>query len=322
MRQLTLALPPATETCVDLSAGLLMKLRAIACVLRIVASIAFPVLPSAFSASAQNPAPSAGIAPARNDDSLIEIQARGGDPARPGNVRIEFYGHNAFRITSPAGLTILADPWRNDPTGHYPKWFLNKFPAVRPDIVLSTHAHFDHDAVDAPDALMVLERLVGQFRLGDVEIMGLADKHQCESTPCPAKNETGFENAIQIVTTGGLRIAVWGDNRPAPDPALNPYLKNLDVLILPVDTVLMPPEADAIIARCNPRAIIPAHYFIEGLTTDGSGIDSSEGWVNDQERAHHADVRRLNRPDLTINAAELAGSHRRIYYFGNHIATN
>jgi hypothetical protein len=62
-------------------------------------------------------------------------------------------------------------------------------PAVRVDIVLSTHADFDHNAVDAPDALMVLGRLVGQFKLGDVEITGLADKHQCESTPCPPKNE-------------------------------------------------------------------------------------------------------------------------------------
>lgn len=298
-----------------------MKLRAIVCVLRIIASITFPVLPSAFNANAQNTEPSAGIAPARNDDSLIEIQARGGDPARPGNVRIEFYGHNAFKITTPAGLTILADPWRNDPTGHYPKWFLNKFPAIRADIVLSTHAHFDHDAVDVPDALMVLKRLVGRFKLGDVEITGLADKHQCESTPCPAKNETGLENAIQIVATGGLRIALWGDNRAAPDPSLDPYLKNIDVLILPVETVLTRPEADAIIGKYDPRAVIPAHYFIEGLTTDASGIDSSEGWVNDQEKSHHADVHRLTRPDLTVNAAELAGSHRRIYYFGNHIAT-
>jgi hypothetical protein len=27
---------------------------------------------------------------------------------------------------------------------------------------------------------MVLERLVGQFKLGDIEITGLADKHKCE----------------------------------------------------------------------------------------------------------------------------------------------
>ena len=30
---------------------------------------------------------------------------------------------------------------------------------------------------------MVLERLMGQFKLGDIEITGLADKHKCEPTP-------------------------------------------------------------------------------------------------------------------------------------------
>lgn len=89
---------------------------------------------------------------------------------------MEFYGHDAFKITSPEGLTILTDPWRNETTGSFPKWFLRNFPATQVDIVLSTHAHFDHDAVERPRALMVFERLVGDFKLGDVEITGLADK--------------------------------------------------------------------------------------------------------------------------------------------------
>jgi L-ascorbate metabolism protein UlaG (beta-lactamase superfamily) len=80
-----------------------------------------------------------------------------------------------FAVTSPVGLTVLTDPWRNDSTGLYPKWFLNEFPAIQVDIVLSTHAHFDHDAVERPKGLVVLERLVGKFKLGDIEITGLAD---------------------------------------------------------------------------------------------------------------------------------------------------
>src|SRR5579872_3551220 len=123
------------------------------------------------------------VPPAWNDNSLITIQKNGGDPAHPGDVKIEFYGHDAFKITSPTGLTVLTDPWRNDATGAYPKWFLTEFPPLRVDIVVSTHAHFDHDAVERPNGLMVLERLVGQFKLGDVEITGLADKHQCQPAP-------------------------------------------------------------------------------------------------------------------------------------------
>jgi L-ascorbate metabolism protein UlaG (beta-lactamase superfamily) len=264
-----------------------------------------------------------------NNNSLITIQKHGGDPARPGEIKIEFYGHDAFKITSPAGLTVLADPWRNDPTGLYPKWFLTDFPAIHVGIVLSTHAHFDHDAVERPNGLMVLERLVGEFKLGDIEITGLADKHKCDpaadrassgsaSQTCPPNNVIGFDNAIQIIETGGLRIAVWGDNRAVPDPSLDHYLNNIDVLILPVETVLTRAEVDEILRKYDPKAVIPSHYFLKGLTTDVSGLESADAWVNDQEKTPLADVRRLDRAELKLTASSLKGAHRRIYYFGNH----
>jgi L-ascorbate metabolism protein UlaG (beta-lactamase superfamily) len=264
--------------------------------------------------------------PTWNDNSLITIQKNGGDPKRLGDVKIEFYGHDAFKITSPVGSTVLTDPWRNDSTGDYPRWFLAEFPPIPVDIVLSTHAHFDHDAVERPKGLVVIERLVGQFKLGDIEISGLADKHQCDRTStdsvaktCPPNNVMEFDNAIQIIETGGLRIAVWGDNRPVPDPSLDHDLRNVDVLILPIETILTRVEADAIVRKYRPKAVIPAHYFVKGLTTKVSGLDSADGWVNEEEKVPDVDVRRLDSAELTLNAAELKGASRhRVYYFGNH----
>ena len=282
---------------------------------------------------AQQVETSARPSPAWNDNSLIALQKAGGNPARPGNVKVEFYGHNAFKITSPDGLTVLTDPWRNDPTGVYPKWFLSEFAAIRVDVVLSTHAHFDHDAVERPSGLMVLGRFIGQFKLGDVEITGLADKHKCEPAPpgdagapsatvpeetCPPNNVLAFDNAIEIIEAGGLRIAIWGDNRAVPDPSLDRYLKNVDVLVLPVETILTPDEVDAIVRRYDPRAIIPAHYALSDLTTQLSGLESAYGWVNDQEKFHHADVRRLDTSELTLNEAVSKKANHRIDYFGNH----
>jgi L-ascorbate metabolism protein UlaG (beta-lactamase superfamily) len=287
--------------------------------------ILFVIFTLTCDARAQQSGKSVAPSPAWNDNSLITVQKTGGDPTRPGNVKIEFYGHDAFKITSPVGLTVLTDPWRNDSTGLYPKWFLNEFPTIRVDIVLSTHAHFDHDAIERPNGLVVLERLVGRFNLGDIEVTGLADKHQCDRTStdsvaktCPPNNVIEFDNAIQIIKTGGLRIAIWGDNRAAPDASLDPYLKNVDVLILPIESILTRVEVDAIVGKYDPKTVIPAHYSLNGLTTDVSGLESADGWVNDQEKVHHADVRRLDSADLTLNAAELKGSHHRVYYFGNH----
>ncbi len=294
--------------------------------MRLAPIVLFVLLALTSGAGAQQ-SESAAPFPAWNDNSLIKVQKDGGDPTRSGDVKIKYYGHDSFKITSPRGLTVLTDPWRNDPTGLYPKWFLNEFPALRVDVVLSTHAHFDHDAVERPNGLMVLERLVGQFKVADIEVTGLADKHQCQSTPhhksdqvetCPPNNVIGFDNAIQIIETGGLRIAIWGDNRAVPDPSLDHYLKSVDVLILPVETILTRAEVDAIVRKYDPKAVIPSHYFLDGLTTDVAGLESADGWVNDQEKVHHADVRRLNTANLTLNAAELKGSHHRVYYFANH----
>jgi hypothetical protein len=115
-----------------------------------------------------------------------------------------------------------------------------------------------------------------------------------------------------------LRITVWGDNRGLPDPSFDHYLNHADVLVLPIESVLTRAEVDAIVGKYDPRAVIPAHYFLNSLTTGISGLESIDSWVNDQEKIHHDDVRRLNRADLTLNTAELRGSHHRVYYFGDH----
>jgi L-ascorbate metabolism protein UlaG (beta-lactamase superfamily) len=265
-----------------------------------------------------------------NDNELIAMQKKGGDPGRAGNVKIEFYGHEAFKITSPEGITVLFGPWRNEPTGFWGKWFFTDFPEIPVDLAISTHAHFDHDAVNRPHARMVFERPIGEFALGDVQTTGLGDKHQCASPEhhkwdqvsaaahimtCPPDNPLGFDNAIQVLRTGGLRIAFWGDNRPKPDPSLDDRLRNVDVLVMPIEgskTLLTYDEVESIIARYKPKAVIPAHYLVKGLSTDVSGLESAEEWVKTQ-----SDVRRVEGGELVLSPAELSGAKRRVYYFGD-----
>jgi hypothetical protein len=79
-----------------------------------------------------------------------------------------------------------------------------------------------------------------------------------------------------------------------------------------------PEEVDSVVRKYDPKAVIPAHYFLNGLTTELSGLESADAWVSSQEKVHPADVRRLDGADLTLNEAELKGSHHRIYYFHDH----
>jgi len=71
-------------------------------------------------------------------------------------------------------------------------------------------------------------------------------------------------------------------------------------------------------SSADPKAVIPSHYFISGLTTETSGLTSADSWVNEQERLNHGNVDRLDGAELTLNPGKLKRSHHRVYYFADH----
>ena len=265
-----------------------------------------------------------------NNNRVIDAQRGDGDSSTPGKVKLTYYGHMAFKITSPAGLEILIDPWRNDPSGAWGLWFPHEFPEIKVDAVLSTHAHFDHDAVYRPHAIMVLERLAGTYALGDVALNGLADKHVCaapgwykwdlsadefEQDFCPPSNHLHMDNFIQLIETGGIRIAHWGDNRAQPAPFVDQALQGVDILILPVDEslhLLSESDIDAAIERYKPKIVIPAHYRMKVASSVLTTLGTAEWWVAKQK-----DVVRMTDPSLELSPDTIAPYDGRVYYFGD-----
>ncbi|MEH6580126.1 MAG: MBL fold metallo-hydrolase [Amphritea sp.] len=268
-----------------------------------------------------------------NNNKVIKAQTAGGDFTAPGDVKIDFYGHMAFKITSPKGLTMMIDPWRNDPTGAFGVWYPKDFPEVPVDIAMSTHAHFDHDALYRTHAAMNLERIAGTFQLGDVKISGIADKHQCHAPGeinwtkylkntfsldlekmCPDKSPMSWDNVIYVVETGGLRIGFWGDNRPDPGPKAVEMLKDLDVLIMNIDGsghILSYAQVDSILERFKPKTVIPGHYL--GPAVPASSLKTADEWVDQQ-----ADVVKLGAAEWVVNPATVNGKSKSVYYFGSN----
>lgn len=268
----------------------------------------------------------------KNNNHLIESQKNGvGDSAAVGEVVIDFYGHAAFKMTSPAGMTLLFDPWRNDPSGAWGLWFPNEFPEIEVDAILSTHAHFDHDATERPNGQMILDRIVGTYRFSDVKITGLADKHQCDAPgwykwtdampefgqpQCPPDNFHHLDNNIYLLETGGMRIVIWGDNRPNPNAHVWAALTAIDVLVLPVDSsqhILSYAQADAIVKRIQPHVIIPEHYLTRGASLTLTTLGSAEEWTTRQP--NHT---MLDSPSLKLTAAKVRKMDRHVLYFGDH----
>src|SRR5437588_9151676 len=55
---------------------------------------------------------------------------------------LTWYGHSAFKITTPAGNALLLDPWLTNPVFEKGKDELAALKRV--DLILLTHGHSDH----------------------------------------------------------------------------------------------------------------------------------------------------------------------------------
>jgi L-ascorbate metabolism protein UlaG (beta-lactamase superfamily) len=268
-----------------------------------------------------------------NNNGVIDLQNTTGT-AVEGDVGIEFEGHGAFKITSPGGATILFDPWRDDPSGAWGLWFKNEFPETPVDICMSTHTHFDHDAIHRPISTMVLDRMVGNFEFADIKITGFADKHSCVSPgwykwhnalaefgvdACPPNNVGHMDMVVYLVETGGIRTLIWGDNRHNPPQEFWDAIGQVDVLTLPVDGsehILSYEQGNDIVARLQPKIVIPTHYLNEVTSYTLTTLQSADEWVESQ-----SSYKMLDSSKLMLNAADVAGMKSEFMHFGNNVMT-
>ena len=62
-----------------------------------------------------------------NNNRMTAFQRSGDNSSKEGQVSLEYFAHSSFRITSPGGMTIVIDPWRNDPSGAWGQWFPEEY---------------------------------------------------------------------------------------------------------------------------------------------------------------------------------------------------
>jgi L-ascorbate metabolism protein UlaG (beta-lactamase superfamily) len=268
-----------------------------------------------------------------NNNRMIAFQ--GGKPERTTDaIELAYFGCSSFRITTPAGLTVLIDPWRNPPWGNW-DWFLYDFPALQVDVALSTHAHFDHDALHTVSANTLLDRLVGTYAVADVKITGIADKHVTDSShnvydwaemtrrltnmiTDPPNNCRSFDNSVLLVEVGGLKILHWGDNRPNPPQAVWDLIGQVDIALLPIDGsqhVLSYAQVDELIGRLRPHVVVPHHYYTWDVMARGSTLLPADEWVKSRP-----DPRWLDNGSVRLTPGYVKAQQGKVIYFGGNVA--
>lgn len=268
-----------------------------------------------------------------NHNRMMELQDN--DTEAAGNlIEIAYFGGSAFRITSPLGISVMIDPWRNHPSRRW-DWYFYDFPITQVDIGVSTHAHFDHDALHRLDAHVLLDRLIGNYSFNDMAITGIAEKHATDSCCAlydfkkihrlfhdvdiePPNNPRSWDNCLIVVETGGLRILHWGDNRTELPESAWELLGKIDIALIPVDNsqhVIGHRATEKMLERLNPNIIIPHHYYIWDVVQRQSTLQSAEPWVS-----KHDDVVRFDSAQTNYSAEQVRSNNGAVHFFGDHVA--
>ncbi|HEY62989.1 MAG TPA: MBL fold metallo-hydrolase [Caldilineae bacterium] len=224
-------------------------------------------------------------------------------------ITLHYLGHAAFAWDLPSGFRLLIDPFRDPAHG---KWFLKPFPTVQCDIVMITHPHFDHDAIEALPGHPTILRHPVELRGEGFRIRGVMWKHARDYG-----QEFHQENIVFVIEASGLRFCHLGDARPDLPKSLLQDIGPIDVLMVPVDDschLLSFDEVDRLIHQLAPSVVIPSHYLIPGLTAPESTLQGIDRWLKGQTNIH-----RIERASTRLLRADLPQT-REIWVFDAYVA--
>ena len=178
-------------------------------------------------------------------------------------MRIRWYGQSSFLLTGEQRVFIDPFGLMNRLSAQGLQFDYPPIEGVDADLLLVTHEHGDHNAVETIGGSPVtLRSTAGTLESPLGEVTAVASEHDDV-----AGTKRG-PNTIFVFTLDGLRIAHFGDFGQAElRPEQANAIGDVDVLILPVGagpTVGGEPAA-AIVRRLRPRLVIPMHYRTEAV---------------------------------------------------------
>jgi len=182
-------------------------------------------------------------------------------------MKIKWYGHAAFQITTDEGVRVIIDPYESGAFGGALSYGKITDEA---DIVLTSHDHDDHNYTKDIKGIYKHFNREGVYRERGLDIEALPSYHD------PSKGKERGNNLIFVIDDGKLRIAHMGDLGHILAQDTVKKMGRIDILLLPVGGfyTIDSGEAGKIMQGINPKITVPMHYKTPKCDFPIAGVDA------------------------------------------------
>ena len=203
-------------------------------------------------------------------------------------MKIQYLGHSCFKLTESTGTTVVTDP--------YGDIGIDLPDDLAADAVTISHAHYDHNNVNAVKGNPNVFRKEGYYELGGVDVTGIKSYHDLEN------GAQRGENVIFKFRMDGMDVCHLGDIGEECSAELIEMLLPVNILLIPVggNYTIDAEQAKEYVDRIMPDVVIPMHYKSKHVDID---LDRAQGFLDqfDDEDVDvcRKDVLEFSRDDLT-----------------------